>query len=139
MVMQSVLAAPGAATVEWTAAGHDGNGSWEPEVGDPDMVWDGAGPVSSECTGIGDVQFFRDPRLTLNGPGTEDSFQDILGDPPTDQDATWEFLIRPRNLTASQTIFNTGGGGAGTAFYQFGSMIGFRAQTSSCSVCPNSG
>ena len=59
----------------------------------------------------------------VNSPGynlasnPNDSWQDGLGNPITQENVSWELVFRPGDFTGKHTLFNTGGNGDGTAFY----------------------
>ena len=70
----------------------------------------------------------------VNSPGynlaanPNDSWQDGLGNPATQENVSWELIFRPGDYTGTHTLFNTGGNGDGTAFTISGSTLDFRFQ-----------
>ena len=61
---------------------------------------------------------------------TMDSFEDIRGDDATEQDASFEFVFRPRNFSGTHILFETGGNGDGTAFLLVDNELEVRVQNS---------
>ena len=70
----------------------------------------------------------------VNSPGynlaanPNDSWQDGLGNPATQENVTWEIVFRPGDYDGTHTLFNTGGNGDGTAITLVGSTVEFRFQ-----------
>ena len=122
--------------LQWTAAGlPDGVlTQWAPAAN----TTGNNGIVFNNATG-GEVQSgvsnFTAVSSWVNSPGYNldsnplDSWQDGLGNAATQQDVSWEMVVRPGDFTGTHTLFNTGGNGDGTAIVLTGSILDFRVQT----------
>lgn len=126
-------------TVGWDAADYDDNGTWEVSQFDNSTfanagtaVWNSGAPstlVTGATTNFANVNAYVDsPYFALTGTGG-DSFSDILGDPATKNDATWEFVFSPMTFGVNQPLFDTGGNGDGTGLWMDnGGNVNFRFQ-----------
>jgi len=126
-----------AATLQlgWNADGI-ANGAltdWDPDTNNTTATtvdWNGTGTKQSGSSNLGAVNdWINSPNYLLGeDTGTNDSWDSVLGDGPTDADASWELVFRPGDFTGTHTLFNTGGNGDGTAIVLIGSTLEFRFQ-----------
>ena len=85
-------------------------------------------------TVVSGVSNFSPITKWVNSPGynlsanPNDSWQDGLGNPATQENASWELIFRPGDFTGIHTLFNSGGNGDGIAFTMNGSTLDFRFQ-----------
>ena len=94
------------------------------------ILWaggDGGTAESGASNFAGVSAWVNSPGLNLTG-NPNDSWQDGLGNPVTQANATWELIFRPGDFEDRHTLFNTGGNGDGTAFVLEGSVLDFRFQ-----------
>ncbi|MEO0476448.1 MAG: hypothetical protein AAF085_10845, partial [Planctomycetota bacterium] len=138
VAVPSAMNAAADISVGWNAADYDGNGTWEPTdtniTNAGTMIWTGGAstPTTLAGTNFSAINgFVANPNFRLSTGGS-DSWNDILGDPVTDLDATWEFIFRPDDYTSGDyAIFDTGGSGAGTSLRMFNQNLIFRFQSTS--------
>ena len=126
----------GSPDLQWTADGlPDGAlAQWTPATnttGNNGIVFNNTtgGTVQSGVSNFSGVSSW------VNSPGYDlfsnplDSWQDGLGNAATQQDVSWEMVVRPGDFVGTHTLFNTGGNGDGTAIVLTGSVLDFRVQT----------
>ncbi len=124
----------GQVALGWTAKGvSDGAlATWSVSTNSTGVTpvnWGGGsgGTKQSGATNFANVNdWVNSPAYALQGSG--DSWQDVLTNAETQQDATWEIVLRPGDFTGNHMIFNTGGDGSGTGIVLTGSAIEFRFQ-----------
>jgi hypothetical protein len=142
--MLSMHAQAATVTFGWDAATYNDDGSWEVSEFDASVPggstvrWNGGTTdvlVTGATTNFANItDYVSTPDFVLDrASGGGQSWQDILGDPTTGQDATWEFVFSPGDFTGTETepIFDTGGTGDGTGLRMIGSNLNFRFQDSS--------
>lgn len=127
----------GAANLDlgWSAAGlADGAlATWDPSTnatGNDGITFTAGtgGTVQSGATNFAGIsKWVNSPGYNL-ASNPNDSWQDGLGNPATQTNASWEMVVRPGNFDGKHTLFNTGGNGSGLAFVLEGSVIDFRFQ-----------
>ena len=122
-------------TLAWLAADlPDGPlATWEPSLNlttnaGVNFTGGSGGTVQSGASNFGAVTaWVNSPGYNFSG-NPNDSWQDGLGNPATQENASWELVFRPGDYVGKHTLFNTGGNGDGLAFTLTGSVLEFLFQ-----------
>lgn len=124
-------------TTGWLAQDYNNDGSWEISEADsatfPDTAttrWVGTGSlVSNVTTNFGNIKsYVSNPLFELDGPGTDNSYEEILTPAASQANATWEVVFRPGDFLDNHVIFETGGSVNGTIIRMFGNTLNVRYQ-----------
>lgn len=116
---------PDAVTLNWDASlDDDGNNAWD-SAEDPPTAWTFGGNTAtvkgtSNLAGVN--AWFAAPKATML------SFHDLFGNAASQEDVSWELLVRPGSFDASYVLFETGGNVDGMGLFLEGDVLEFRTQ-----------
>ena len=122
------------ATVAWDAADYT-SGNWATSSFDASVnnastiALNGSGTANSGSSNFANINnWVSSPNFTLSGTGGA-SFENIIGDTFTDEDATIEAVFRPGDFSGSHVLFEVGGDGDGLVLKLIGSTLSLRFQS----------